>query len=99
MSYKSSLTSEVVEQTLINAMRKDNEQEYTPTKDYHPATKKYVDEHAGSGGTVGNVNLYKMTKEQYMALESYDENALYILTGSTEYDNLQTVLNNAGGQS
>lgn len=98
MSYKSSLTSEVVEQTLINAMRKDNEEEYTPTKDYHPATKKYVDDHAG-GGTVGNVNLYKMTKEQYEALGSYDENALYILTGSTEYDNLQIVLNNAGGQS
>lgn len=99
MSYKSSLTSEVVEQTLINAMRKDNTEEYTPTHDYHPATKKYVDEHAGGGGTVGNVNLYKMTKEQYMALEYYDENALYILTGSTEYDNLQAVLNNAGGQS
>lgn len=99
MSYKSSLTSEAVEQTLLNAMRKDNEQEYTPTKPYHPATKKYVDEHAGGGGDVGNVNLYKMTKEQYETLGSYDENALYILTGSTEYENLQTVLNNAGGQS
>lgn len=29
---------------LTNFLAKDNEAEYTPTKDYHPATKKYVDE-------------------------------------------------------
>lgn len=29
----------------------DNTTEYTPTANYHPATKKYVDDNAGSGGT------------------------------------------------
>lgn len=28
-----------------------NTTEYTPTDDYHPATKKYVDDHAGGGGS------------------------------------------------
>lgn len=31
-------------------LTKDNTEEYEPTGDYHPATKKYVDENAGSGG-------------------------------------------------
>ena len=34
-----------------NTLTRTNTQEYTPTADYHPATKKYVDEHAGSGGS------------------------------------------------
>lgn len=31
-------------------LMKDNTTAFTPTANYHPATKKYVDEHAGSGG-------------------------------------------------
>lgn len=30
---------------LSNYLAKDNTTEYTPTEDYHPATKKYVDDH------------------------------------------------------
>ena len=33
-------------------LMKDNTTAFTPTANYHPATKKYVDEHAGSGGNV-----------------------------------------------
>lgn len=40
----------------VDYLTKDNTDAYTPTADYHPATKKYVDEHAGSGGSV-NVDL------------------------------------------
>lgn len=29
----------------------DNTTPYTPSADYHPATKKYVDDHSGGGGT------------------------------------------------
>lgn len=32
------------------ALAVDNTTAYTPTEDYHPATKKYVDEHSGGGG-------------------------------------------------
>ena len=35
-------TVEITKKALI--LNTDNAQEYTPTKDYHPATKKYVDE-------------------------------------------------------
>ena len=31
----------------LNVLGKTNEVEYTPTKDYHPATKKYVDDKTG----------------------------------------------------
>lgn len=34
-------------------LMKDNTTAFTPTASYHPATKKYVDEHAGGGG--GNI--------------------------------------------
>lgn len=47
MSYKSKFTSEQIESILSNAMRKDNTEEYTPTGDYNPATKKYVDDNKG----------------------------------------------------
>lgn len=33
-------------------LMKDNTTAFTPTANYHPATKKYVDEHAGSGGNI-----------------------------------------------
>ena len=35
----------------------DNTTEYTPTADYHPATKKYVDDNAGSGGISVQSNI------------------------------------------
>lgn len=34
-------------------LMKDNTIAFTPTANYHPATKKYVDEHAGGGNIVG----------------------------------------------
>lgn len=39
------LISERVEHYLENYLAKDNMEEYVPTEDYQPATKKYVDEH------------------------------------------------------
>jgi hypothetical protein len=33
-----------------NVLERDNTDVYTPTTDYHPATKKYVDDNAGVGG-------------------------------------------------
>lgn len=33
-----------------NVLTKTNTASYTPTNDYHPATKKYVDDNAGSAG-------------------------------------------------
>ena len=36
-------------------LMKDNTTAFMPTADYHPATKKYVDEHAGNGGGIYQV--------------------------------------------
>ena len=33
-------------------LQKNNTDAYTPTEDYHPATKKYVDDNSGGGSTV-----------------------------------------------
>jgi hypothetical protein len=33
----------------LNILRTDNTTEFTPTANYHPATKKYVDDNAGTG--------------------------------------------------
>lgn len=44
MSFKSNLKSQEIEETLQNVLRKDNTKEFVPTSDYHPATKKYVDD-------------------------------------------------------
>lgn len=41
-----SIIAEQSEIFLQNYLAKDNVDEYTPEEDYHPATKKYVDEHA-----------------------------------------------------
>lgn len=44
MSFKSNLKSQEIEETLQNVLRKDNTEEFVPTSDYQPATKKYVDD-------------------------------------------------------
>jgi hypothetical protein len=35
---------------------KTNKTKYTPTEDYQPATKKYVDDNKSEGGSVASVN-------------------------------------------
>ena len=37
-------TEELVEEIQEDFLKKDNEEEYSPSEDYHPATKKYVDD-------------------------------------------------------
>ena len=74
-----------------NLLSKTNTIEYTPTSDYHPATKKYVDDKVASvsGGsgegstnadTVDGYHIVKLTKVQYDALSTKDENTLYFVT-------------------
>lgn len=48
-----------------NLLTKTNNTSYTPTKDYNPATKKYVDDAVASAG--GGDNIYKM----YISIYSY----------------------------
>ena len=57
--YPQTLVDQVqnAEGTLLSnlVLMKDNTTAFTPTADYHPATKKYVDEHAGGGGGISQV--------------------------------------------
>lgn len=69
VTLKSNDTNEIIyPQTLVDLVQdedgnmlpelvlmKDNTTEFTPTSDYQPATKKYVDEHSG-GGAADSVN-------------------------------------------
>lgn len=49
----------------INVLDKNNSEEYTPTKDYHPATKKYVDD------SVGNVSDEKIAEAVGTYIEAH----------------------------
>lgn len=65
VTLKDSTTDEIIyPQTLVDSVQdeagnilpnlvlmKDNATAFTPTADYQPATKKYVDDSAGGGGT------------------------------------------------
>ena len=65
VTLKDSTTDEIIyPQTLVDSVQdeagnilpnlvlmKDNTTAFTPTADYQPATKKYVDDAAGGGGT------------------------------------------------
>ena len=44
-----------------NVLELDNTTPFTPTTDYHPATKAYVDENAGGGGDSGSETKIPMT--------------------------------------
>ena len=64
VTLKDSITDEIIyPQTLVDSVQdeagnilpnlvlmKDNAMAFTPTADYQPATKKYVDDAAGGGG-------------------------------------------------
>ena len=61
-----------------NVLEKTNIQEYTPTEDYHPATKKYVDDQIASvesGGSSGGLTaddvLTKTNTTSYTPTSSY----------------------------
>lgn len=49
MGYNSKNTGLSLENVIENSLLKNNNEEYTPTQDYNPATKKYVDDFMKSG--------------------------------------------------
>jgi hypothetical protein len=60
--------------------------EYTPTNDYNPATKKYVDDNLEDYASKEFVNnmlsglrLVQMTKAEYEALTEKDPSVLYLI--------------------
>jgi len=42
-----------------NVLEKDNTTPFTPSGDYQPATKKYVDDNAGGGGATDNAKYFR----------------------------------------
>ena len=62
-------------------LTKTNTTEYTPTKDYHPATKKYVDDNSG-----GPIKTFEIT----MDMDTTSTNVIY---HETIDDSVRTVLN------
>ena len=49
MGYNSKNTGLSLENVIENSLLKNNNEEYTPTQDYNPSTKKYVDDFMKSG--------------------------------------------------
>lgn len=69
----------------IDVLEKKNCTHYEPTEDYHPATKKYVDENAGIGKdevlTKTNTTEYTPTADYHPATKKYvDDNKFYYST-------------------
>lgn len=57
-------------QSLANYLGKDNTTSYTPSSNYHPATKKYVDDTIASADFTGQF-LAKNNKEEYVPFNPY----------------------------
>lgn len=75
-----------------NVLTINNTTQYTPTKDYHPATKKYVDEIVGSGGGTGGGSSYKqvelLSEPVSYALNATINKELALLDDVTKYDEI-----------
>lgn len=84
MSFKSSLSSQTIEDVLVNAMTKNNTEEYTPTSDYNPATKKYVDENAGKQIIMIPTDGSSNSHQSSVTLTSLGSNAQFNI--NTEYN-------------
>lgn len=84
MSFKSSLSSQTIEDILVNAMTKNNTEEYTPTSDYNPATKKYVDENAGKQIIMIPTDGSSNSHQSSVTLTSLGSNAQFNI--NTEYN-------------
>lgn len=61
-----------------NTLTRTNTQEYTPTEDYHPATKKYVDEIATGGANVDLTNYYTKDEVQTVITENVPGSKIYV---------------------
>ena len=64
--------------TTSTGLSKTNTTKYTPSEDYHPATKKYVDDTTMPASDVIN-SFWKGTQAEYDALETKSETTLYII--------------------
>ena len=82
-----------------NYLNKTNTTAYTPTADYHPATKKYVDDTvAAGGGSGGGTNtpksaIYQLNTTKYLSIPSTYTNEDMLATISeafTKYFNGET---------
>lgn len=72
MGYLDGVTSSIQTQlnskaNTSNVLTKNNTASYTPTNDYHPATKKYVDENSGSKFN----GVYELTRDSEDTLTFY----------------------------
>lgn len=66
-------------------LMKDNTTAFTPTANYHPATKKYVDEHAGSGGNIVGTTISSIIYIGSTAPTSGTTPLIWIDTSSSGY--------------
>ena len=93
MSFKSSLSSQAIEDILVNAMTKNNAEEYTPAGDYNPATKKYVDENAGKQIIMIPTDGSSNSHQSSVTLNSLGSDASYNI--NTEYNESSTATGEA----
>lgn len=70
-----------------NYLAKDNTEEFIPTGDYNPATKKYVDNLQNNVLTKDNTETYTPTGDYQPATKKYIDDKQKILT-QTQYDAL-----------
>ena len=109
MGYLDGVTSSIQTQlnskaSTSNVLTKNNTTSYTPTNDYHPATKKYVDENSGSKFD----GSYELTRDAEDSLTFYinipdltDPSVLegklihiYVATEIELFNNQKVIINN-----
>ena len=70
-----------------NVLEKDNTTAYTPTADYHPSTKKYIDDVAATNATNISTNATNISTNA----TNISTNAINISTNATDIDNLEAL--------
>lgn len=77
---------------ITDVLVKTNVTVYTPSADYHPATKKYVDDNAGGQKTLLPVEVIPLVASVYYPLGSLNATAMGALVGVANLCQLQPVI-------
>ena len=75
-NYVSTTISDELKDIRSTHLSKTNTTAYTPTADYHPATKKYVDDAVSAGGTQSDWNENDTTSSSYIQNRTHYKTSL-----------------------
>lgn len=92
MGYNSNYAGLTLENVIEKSFLKDNTTEFTPTSDYNPATKKYVDESIPSEVTTSKAGLMSSTDKTKMDRTRSYTTATTVASLNVNYETIYVTL-------